>query len=156
MAGLIYYEDIELYRQRESEARALSAEEIIEFARQWDPQPFHLEPQVGPQWPLGFCASGLHSFALAMRLGHDQMAAERRQSALVAGLGWDKVEMLVPVRPGDAMRLCAQALSKRRSKTKPDRGIVTYQMELRNQRGEVALRFQTKSMIRCRPQAGGA
>ena len=51
---LQYFEDIALRRVRESESRALSAEEIIEFARQWDPQHFHLHPDT--QWPIGFCA----------------------------------------------------------------------------------------------------
>ncbi len=72
---LMYYEDIEVARWQESEPRALSAEEIIEFARQWDPQPFHLAADVGPEWPLGFCASGLHPCVLVMRLGRDRMMA---------------------------------------------------------------------------------
>ena len=89
-----------------------------------------------------------------MRLGHDQLVADQRKSAVIAGLGWDQVDMLLPVRPGDLMRLRGQVVDKRRSVSKPDRGIVVYQMELCNQRDEVVLRLRAKSLVKCREPTG--
>jgi acyl dehydratase len=111
--------------------------EIIEFARQYDPQPFHVDPDAAAKGPFGgIIASGWQTTSLMMRnVVEHYISAE---SSLGAA-GIDEIRWPRPVRPGDTLRVSATVLEARRSQSKPDRGIVKSRMELVNSDGETAM-----------------
>ncbi len=143
-----YYEDVELNKVRISGTHCVTAEEIIKFARQWDPQPFHIDEEEAKNWPLGFCASSLHTMAIAVRLTNE---ASKTTLAVVGGLGWDEVRLHTPVRPGDVLHVRSYACSKRESSSKPDKGIVQSTFEVINQNDKVAMSYKIATMMLKRP-----
>lgn len=147
---MLYYEDLLLHQPQRSQPYTVSKEEVIAFATQWDPQPYHVDEEAAKQWPLGLTASGLHTVAIAVKLIN---ALAREPAAVVAGLGWDEVRMLGPVRPGDTLYAVTWLDSKRESNSKPDMGILSTTVELHNQRDEVVLRYRIASLAMKRPAA---
>lgn len=147
-----YYEDIPLHATRQSSAtHTVTAEEIKRFAQEWDPMPFHLDEAVAAQTPMGrLFASGAHSIAISIRLGHTMMD---RQVAVLAGLGWQDVRFPQPVFAGDTVRLHTEIIAKRLSASRPDRGIVTSLNTLVNQDGTVVTEYKILSMVMCRPDS---
>ena len=144
-----YYEDVELNQPAESTAVTLSKEEIISFAKEWDPQPFHTDEEAAKQWPLGLTASGLHTIACACRLSNDIV---EKKTAIVAGLGWDELRMPIPVCPGDSIRVRCFVAEKRESGSKPDMGIIRSKVEVLNQRDEIVLHFMISTLVMKRPE----
>ena len=117
--------------------RVLSQEEIVAFARQWDPQRFHVDPQAAKATPFGgIVASGWHTGCVLMRLMCD---AYLNESSCIGSPGIEEWRFAAPVRPGDALRFRATVLESRASASKPGRGIVKFRWELFNQRDEVAV-----------------
>jgi len=140
-----YFEDLAVGDLASSvEVFEVERDEIVAFAQRWDPQPFHLD-EVAARDSIfgGLTASAAHVFAIQCRLA---VSVEPRV-ALLAGLGNDGLELLLPTRPGDRLRLTRRILEKRESKTKPDRGIVQIEHELINQRGEIVCRALGRVMI---------
>ena len=122
--------------------------EMLDFARRFDPQPIHIDPAYAATGPFGgLIASGWHTASVFMRL-----YAERYLSrvASLASPGVDELRWPVPVRPGDSLRLRATITQARRSRSKPDRGVVHTRGELLNQRGEVVLSMVAVNFLRCR------
>jgi acyl dehydratase len=110
-------------------------DELIAFARQFDPQSIHIDPERAASGPYGgLIASGWHTAAIMMRLFVDQYGPG---VASHGGPAADELRWLHPVRSGDQLRLRTTVLSARRSKTKPDRGIARILCELENQRDSV-------------------
>ena len=138
MSGFRYYwEDFAPGRVFEYGRRVLSEDEIIEFARQWDPQRFHVDPQAAKETPFGgLVASGWHTGCVLMRLMCD---AYLNEASCIGSPGIEEWRFALPVRPGDALRYRATVLEARPSASKPDRGIVKFRWELLNQRDEVAV-----------------
>jgi acyl dehydratase len=127
---------------------AVSEAEIVAFARQFDPQPFHLDPQAAARTPLGgVIASGWHTASLMMRLLVEHFLP---RAAGLASPGVDELRWLAPVRPGDALSLRAVVTEARRSRSKPDRGMVHTAIELTNQRTEAVLTMKAMTLMRCR------
>ena len=121
----------------ENGTRTLSADEIIAFARQWDPQRFHTDEEAARASPFGgLVASGWQTGCVAMRLMCDGYLAD---STCVGSPGIEELKFLKPVRPGDALRFRAEVLDARPSQSRPDRGIVRWQWQVLNQRAEVVL-----------------
>jgi acyl dehydratase len=123
--------------------------EIIGFARQYDPQPFHVDPEAALQGPFGgIIASGWHTTSLMMR-----QVVERYLSAesSLGAAGIDEIRWPRPVRPGDTLRVTAIILDARRSQSKPDRGIIRSRMELTNQDGETAMTLIAINFVMARP-----
>jgi len=117
--------------------RTLERDAIIEFARQWDPQRFHTDEQAAAQTPFGgLIASGWHTAATAMRLMCD---AYLNESSCIGSPGIEQLRFLLPVRPGDCLRLRSEVLEARRSASKPDRGIVRWRWDVLNQHDETVL-----------------
>jgi acyl dehydratase len=108
---------------------------MIEFATEFDPQPFHVDPAAGGPFG-GLIASGWHTAAIMMRLFADQYLS---RVASLASPGVDQLRWHLPVRAGDTLRLRATVRDARVSRTKPDRGIVTTGLEVRNQHDEIVL-----------------
>lgn len=147
---MLYYEDMLPGNPRRSADYTLGKEEIIAFARQWDPQPYHIDEVAAADWPLGLTASGLHTVAIAVKLLN---AMSSEPLAVVAGLGWDEVRMRAPVRPGDTLHATTWLHSKRESASKPGFGILVSAVELANQDGTVVLSYRISSLIMKRPPA---
>jgi acyl dehydratase len=123
-------------------------QEIIEFARRYDPQVFHTDPVAARKTPYGgLVASGWHTAAMAMRL-----IVEHHLSHVVSvgSPGVDEVRWLKPVRPGDELSVRVTVLEARRSESKSDRGVVRALMEVLNQDGAVVMSFKGVTILLCR------
>lgn len=131
---------------------AVTEEEIVEFARVYDPQPFHLDAEHAASGPFGgIVASGWHTAALMMRL----FAAHYLSAVASLGSpGVDELRWPAPLRPGRTVSLRATVLSARRSRSRPDRGIVQTRAELFDDEGAAVLRVTVVNLLLCRhPQA---
>lgn len=132
-----YWEDFPPGKVLEHGSRTLSQGEIIAFARDWDPQRYHTDPEAGNKTPFGgLIASGWHTGCVLMRLMCD---AYLNESSCIGSPGIDEWRFALPVRPGDTLRFRATILEARPLASRPDRGIVKFLWELLNQRGEVAV-----------------
>lgn len=128
---------------------AVEADEIIAFAKRFDPQTMHTDPKAAKSGPFGgLIASGWHTAGLMMRLyvGH-----YLTQVASLASPGLDEMRWLKPVRPGDTLSVCVTVLKTAPSKSKPDRGAVTSFVEVINQAGEVVMTLKIINIIAKRP-----
>jgi len=133
----------------ENGPRALTAAEIVAFAREWDPQRFHIDEARARATPFGgLVASGWHTAGVAMRLMCDGYLLE---SSCVGSPGIDELRFLQPVRPDDLLRFRSTVLAAAPSRTRPNRGTVTFRWEIVNQRGEVALSMLGKQFFLKRP-----
>lgn len=132
-----YFEDFPPGWTFENGSRTLSAEDIVGFAREWDPQYFHTDPERATGSPYGgLIASGWHTGVVAMRLMCDGYLTE---AACVGSPGIEEIRFLKPVRPGDTLRFRSTATEARLSRSKPNRGTVVFAWEVLNQEDEVVL-----------------
>jgi len=123
--------------------------EIIDFAKKFDPQFFHTDPEAAASGPFGgLIASGWHTGSLMMRLLVDHFVSK---VASLGSPGIDELRWLRPVRPRDTLRLRVSILEANRSRSKPDRGIVRTLVEILNQNGEVVMSLKAVNMMLCRP-----
>lgn len=146
-----WFEDYIVGEVFEFGEHTVTENEIIEFALHYDPQFFHVDAEAAKNSPYGgLIASGWMNAAIAMRL----MCAHflPHESAL-GSPGIDHLKWPHPVRPGDTLRMRVSVLSIRRSQSKPDRGVITLLQELINQRKQVVMRLEGKSMHRLRTPA---
>ena len=115
-------------------SKTVTAEEIIEFASEFDAQPMHLDEAAGKASILGgLSASGWHTCVIMMRLLADGMLLD---SSSMGSPGIEEMKWLKPVRPGDQISARITVLDKRVSKSRPEIGFARLQIELLNQRGE--------------------
>ena len=125
-------------------------QEVISFARQFDPQPFHLNKEQAEKSAFGgLIASGWHTACMTMRLIVDRYLSEVSSEG---SPGIDELRWLRPVRPGDQLTVRISILCARRSRSRPERGIVRSQTETLNQDGEVVMHLTSTIFIRCRNQ----
>ncbi|MEL6966810.1 MAG: MaoC family dehydratase [Pseudomonadota bacterium] len=123
----------------------VTAEAIIEFAAEFDPQPFHLDPESEQAQAVGgLIASGWHSSAILMRMMCD---AYLLRTASEGSSGLDEVRWLKPVRPGDVLTGTSTVLEARLSRSTPGRGIVSHRYDVQNQNGETVLSVSGSGMI---------
>ena len=133
-----YFEDMEIGEVWEHTGEPITAASIIEFARQYDPEPFHTDPAAAKASFFGeLVASGAQTFALWRLLNWH--IVQRNGSIILGGAGSDEMRLVRPVRPGDVLRLHSELIEKIPSRSKPDRGIVRSRETLYNQDGEVVL-----------------
>jgi acyl dehydratase len=144
-----YFEDFAPGWTFENGPRTLTAAEIVAFAREWDPQTYHTDEARARESPYGgLIASGWQTAGVAMRLMCDGYLLE---TSCVGSPGIDELRFLQPVRPGDALRFRSTVLEAAASKTRPNRGTVTFRWEVTNQHGEVALSMLGKQLFLRRP-----
>jgi acyl dehydratase len=125
---------------------AVTKEEIQQMSAHWDPQPFHLDENAPETKEYGgLIACSAHTFAIFTYLG-----SRGQKTAAIAGLGFDEMRMMLPIRPGDRIHAVSTCIEKRESRTKPDRGITVSLCVLRNQRGEDVFSIKATAMIRKR------
>ena len=127
--------------------RLVTEERIIEFASEFDPQHFHVDPEAAAASAFGgLIASGWHTGSLLMSL----LATTLGPSSL-GSPGCDSLRWSVPVRPGDRLSLRITVLEARASASKPDRGVLTFHNELSNQNGDVVMTVESTMFMRRRP-----
>ena len=143
-----YFEDFEIGKCIDVGTRSVSEEEIIDFARQFDPQPFHVDHDAASKSIYGgIIASGWHTCGLIMRLMVDGFL---RDSSSMGSPGVDQIRWLKPVRGGDTLSVTTTVLDIQPSTSKPDRGIVVTRWEAKNQHGEVVATIQGMGMFKRR------
>ena len=123
--------------------------EIVEFATRYDPQPFHVDADAAQRSIYGgLIASGWHTMALTMRLLVDNVF---QGSASMGSPGIDELRWLLPVRPGDTLSPRVTVLETRASRSKPDRGVLRFRVEVSNQDGALALTLEGAAFVGRRP-----
>lgn len=140
-----YYEDLEVGETQEFGEYHVTEEEIIEFAEQYDPQPFHTDPEAAADSAFGeLVASGWHTAAMCMRMLADGPIQDR---ASMGARGVDELRWKEPVRPGDTLSIRTEILDKRVSESDPKRGYVDSRLEGINQDGDVVISWIGLGMI---------
>ena len=143
-----HFEDIEVGWSQTMAEHVLGADAIIAFAREWDPQPWHVDPEFAERSPMrGLTASSAHSYAIAAKL-----LSKMEPVAGIASLRHE-MELPNPARPGDRLSLTMTCIDKRASQSKSDRGLLTFEGVLANQRGEPVLRLRSLMMVHTREAA---
>jgi len=127
-----YFEDLEPGDVALGPTFVVERDEMVEFARRWDPQPFHLDDAVANTMfgEGGVTAPGVFVMSIRTRLLHDTP-----DLAVIAALGYDELRFHAPVRAGDTLELRQEWLDKRVSDSKPDRGVARSRLSLVNQDG---------------------
>ena len=132
-------------------AIAVEADELIAFAKRFDPHAMHTDPEAAKNTPFGgLIASGWYTASLMMRLYVEHYLTH---VASVASPGLDELRWLKPVRPGDTLSVRVTVLKTAPSKSKPDRGVVTSFVEVINQAGEIVMTMKPVNIIGKRPSA---
>ncbi len=140
-----YWEDLTAGSVRDLGTVTLSAEEIKTFARQFDPQPFHLDEAAAQRSHFrNLCASGWHTCALAMKLTVENFLNE---SASMGSPGLESLRWLKPVYAGDTLRLQQTIVESRPLRTRPDTGLVRSCWEMFNQNGEKVMQMEGYGMF---------
>lgn len=149
-AGRLYLDDLKVGQRFASGTHLVAVSEILAFARQFDPQPFHLDADAARGTLFGgLAASGWHTAAITMRL---QVESGLPLMGGIVGAGgefaWPN-----PTRPGDVLRVETEVLEIKPSRSRPDRGMVTVRSETRNQRGESVFTLTARLVV---PRRAGA
>ncbi|MDG2046121.1 MAG: MaoC/PaaZ C-terminal domain-containing protein [Halioglobus sp.] len=141
---MMYFEDLQLNVRQESTSTTLTKEQIIRFAKEYDPQPFHIDEEAAKDYPFGLIASGAHTYAISLKLWN---TISSETVASVGGLGIDEMRLSYPVRPGDQLRVQTYNESKRESKSQPGYGILVSKVNVINQNDEIVLSYKTAALI---------
>ncbi|RKG77154.1 MaoC family dehydratase [Corallococcus exercitus] len=147
----LFLDDLSVGQKFFSGTHALDAAQIIAFAREFDPQGFHLDDAAAKETLFeGLAASGWHTAALTMKL-NVQSGLPFKGGIVGAGgdIRWPK-----PTRPGDVLHVESEVLEIIPSRTRPDRGIATVRSETRNQKGDVLQVLVAKLVLPRRPAGG--
>ncbi len=144
-----YFEDFKPGEVIELGSRTITKEGIIAFAKEFDPQAFHVDEEAAKHTIYGgLLASGWHTGSLMMRLLYDGLL---KDTVSLGSPGIDEMRWLQPVRPGDTLSARLTVLECIPSRSKRDRGIVKSLIELRNQRGEIVATIKGLSLLGRRP-----
>jgi acyl dehydratase len=146
-----YWEDLQPGSVRQLGSITVSAEEIKDFAQQYDPQPFHVDEEAGRHSIFGsLCASGWHTCALAMKLTVENFLSE---SASMGSPGLENLRWLKPVYPGDTLRLQYEITESRPLRKRTDTGLIRSNWEMFNQHDDQVLHMEGYGMFRRRHPA---
>ena len=150
--GLSYFEDYVPGATYELGSVSVDQASIVTFGKEFDPQPFHVDPVAAAAGPFGgLIASGWHTAALAMRLLVENFLSA--ESSL-GSAGIDELRWPHPVRSGDTLRVRATVAESRRSLSKPDRGIIKTVIEAVNSDGQTVMRATGINFVLVRPAPG--
>jgi len=139
-----FFEDLKKGDRFKSRTDNVSEEQIISFAREFDPQPFHLDRAVADQTMFkGLIASGWHTAAITMRLFVQTL--NFAEGAI--GLGVDELRWPNAVRPGDVLQVETEIVDLRESRSKPSHGIVRLRNVATNQRGEIVQTMEASALV---------
>ena len=148
---MIYFEDLVIGEETEFGSYDVTREEVLEFARKYDPQPFHLDDEAAAKTHFGrIAASGWHTTAMTMAVIARAVVAE--EQAGLGSPGIDELRWLKPVYPGDRITVRGSIIDKTPSRSKPGIGSFRTRTIVTNQDGVDVLRFTSIVLIRRRPQ----
>jgi acyl dehydratase len=143
-----YFEDYRVGEVAKFGDYEITSEEIITFAKRYDPQLFHIDPEAAKQSSFGgLVASGWMSAGVLMRLLVDHYISPL---ASMGSPGVDELRWHKPVKPGDRLHARVEVVGKRRSQSKPDRGLIHFVQQGFNQQSELVISFRGMGMCRCR------
>ncbi|MHA6881993.1 MaoC family dehydratase [Ralstonia pseudosolanacearum] len=146
-----YFDDFQVGQTMEMGTYAVTEDEILTFARQYDPQPFHVDPEAARRSIYGgLISSGWMTCSLMMRLMVRNFLSK---SSSMGSPGVDEIRWLRPVYPGDSLSVSSTCLEVRPSQSKPDRGVAINRWEARNQHGELVCTLVGMGMFGRRPAA---
>ena len=149
MTRALYFEDFKPGDRFESGTLTITEALIMEYARFYDPQPFHTDPEAARATVYGgLIASGMQTIGIMFKLF---METGVLAVCSLGSPGLDEIRWKAPVRPGDVLRVVAEVLESRPSSSKPDRGIVRILFSALNQRGETVATFIGNQLCRRRP-----
>ena len=152
----LYLEDFHPGDVAATASHVITREEIVAFARQFDPQSFHVDEEAAKATPYGgLLASGWHTAAICMRLVVDRAVGNGAAGSL-GSPGVDELRWLRPVRPGDELTVRIDVLEVTPSRSKPDRGVVKLRYTMRNQEGQAVMTMIGLGIMRRRPGPGVA
>lgn len=144
----MYFEDMPVGFQYETGARTLTAEAIITFAREWDPQPFHIDEEAAKSSVYGaLIASGFHTILTAFTL---TLEAFDWSDSSMGSPGMDSVRWIKPTYADDTLRVRAEVVKATPSKSKPDRGFVEVEYDILNQKDESVAFYRGTHMLKKR------
>jgi len=144
----LFFEYFAVGQRYDTESVTVTEADIVAFARQFDPQYFHLDPAAATKSAFGgLVASGLHTLSLTMRLFFELNLWER---AIVGSPGLEHVRFLMPLRPGDTIRSTVEISAVKRSRSKPDRGIISTAHRAINQHDQVIFTMTCLHMVLAR------
>lgn len=147
------FEDLAVGEKRRSAPRTVSEAEILEFARQWDPQWFHSDTVLARESVFGeVVASGIHILALWRQMDHEINS----DIDFVCGVGWDDLRLKKAVRAGDTLHVTSEIVELRPSRTRADRGTAITRYAILNQRGEECVSFTSINLVYTRAGRRGA
>ena len=152
MPDALYFEDFPPGEVVEYGGIDVSADEIIAFAREFDPQPFHIDEEAARAATGGLIASGWHTCALLLRMNCD---AFLMRAAILDEAGVEEVRWQRPVRPGDRLHVRRHTLATRPREGRTGDGEVEFLYEVVNQDGVVAMTQRSLLLLKQRPQASG-
>jgi acyl dehydratase len=145
----MFFDDLPVGYRFRTEARRLPLEDIVGFARVWDPQPFHIDPEAAKDSPYGgIIASGFHTILTAFVL---TLEADVWNEASMGSPGMDELRWLKPVHPGDTLHAEAEVVASTPSRSRPDRGWTEIQYRVFNQHGDEVAAYRATHILRRRP-----
>ncbi|HEY0313735.1 MAG TPA: MaoC family dehydratase [Allosphingosinicella sp.] len=147
---MIWFEDIVVGRETEFGSYEVTREEVLDFARKYDPQPFHLSDEAAAKTHFGrLAASGWHTCAMVMAVIARHVVKE--EQAGLGSPGIDELRWLKPVYPGDTLHVTGRIVDKRPSRSKPDLGSFRTFTTVTNQDNVPVLTFTSIVLMRRRP-----
>ena len=150
-----YFEDLEIAVETDFGSYEVTRDEILEFARKYDPQPFHLSDEEAAKTHFGrIAASGWHTCAMTMAV-IARYAAEHEQAGL-GSPGIDELRWLKPVYPGDTLHVRGKVIEKTPSRSRPEMGSYRTETIVTNQDEVPVMRYTSIVLIRRRPPQGAA
>lgn len=150
MTAVLYFEDFAPGRQFDLGSVTMEEADMVAFAKEFDPQPFHVDPEAAKSTSFGgLIASGWHTCSLYMRLYVDEVLS---RAASEGSPGMEDVRWLAPVRPGDTLTGTLHIDDVKPSSTNPHRGTVHLRSEMTNQDGVVVLRMRGRGLFGRRPE----
>lgn len=145
-----YFEDYEVGHRSSFGRYEVTRDEVLEFAAKYDPQPFHLDDEAAAQTHFGrLSASGWHTCAMTMRMLVDNITQEK--SAGLGSPGLDELRWLKPVYPGDTLRVEAEIVELRPSRSRPEMGSTHNRVTVFNQDGDRVMTMLSIGLVRRRP-----
>ena len=147
---MIYFEDLEIGKEEVFGSVEVTREEVLDFARKYDPQPFHLSDEAAAKTHFGrIAASGWHTCAMTMGVIARRVVQE--EQAGLGSPGVDELRWLKPVYPGDTLTVSGSILEKTPSRSKPEIGSFRTRTRVTNQDGVDVMTFTSIVLIRRRP-----
>ena len=142
-----HFEDLYEGESLQCQTVSFSRESIINFAKEFDPQPFHIDEKSANESIFnGLIASSLHTLSACTRV----VVEAQGEIAILSGVGMDEIKMFNPVRPGDTLTVKAWWSDLKRSRNKPDRGFASIKCKVVNQEGQPVIEYGYRYLLACK------